>query len=260
MTDQTSTEKDQWDATLYESQYGFVWHYGSELIEILAPKPNEKILDLGCGTGHLTSKIATLGAIVTGIDNSPTMIAQAIENYPNLQFFVADGADFSFEQSFDAVFSNAALHWIKKPEAVIRCIWQVLKTEGRFVAEFGGKGNVDQIVNALKTVLREKGYPVSPQLNPWYFPSLGEYATLLEQHGFDVTYATLFERPTPLEAGEQGMQNWIEMFGNSWLSVVPSTQRKEIVQTVEVKLRPRLYQKDFWLADYRRLRVVAKKR
>ena len=257
MTNQESSQKSQWNAALYETQHSFVWHYGTKLIELLAPQLGERILDLGCGTGQLTSQIAGFGAIVTGIDNSPTMIEQAIKKYPALQFLVADGANFSFEKPFDAVFSNAALHWMKKPKPVIRCIWQALKSGGRFVAEFGGKGNVQQIVTAVENVFSEGGYPVKPDLNPWYFPSIGEYATLLEQQGFYVTYAALFERPTQLEAGEQGIRNWLEMFGNSWLSIVPEKERMEIVQKVETQLRPQLYREDAWFADYKRLRVVA---
>lgn len=259
MTDRKSSQKSQWNASLYETQHFFVWHYGAELIELLAPHPGERILDLGCGTGQLTSQISSFGALATGIDNSPMMIEQAIKNYPDLQFLIADGADFSFEKPFDAVFSNAALHWMKKPKSVIRCIWEVLKPGGRFVAEFGGKGNVQQIVTAIETVFSKKGYPVKPDQNPWYFPSIGEYATLLEQQGFDVTYAVLFERPTQLEAGEQGMRNWLEMFANSWLSIVPEQERMEIIQKVETQLRPKLYREDAWFADYRRLRVMAEK-
>ena len=259
MTNQKSNPKTRWDASLYETQHSFVWHHGDKLIELLRPKPGEQILDLGCGTGQLTKKIAEVGAIVTGIDNSPTMIEQAIKNYPDLQFLLADGANFSFEKPFDAVFSNAALHWMKEAKLVIHCIWQALKSGGRFVAEFGGKGNVQQIVTAIENVFSQRGYPVNPELNPWYFPSIGEYATLLEQQGFHVTYAALLERPTQLEAGEQGIGNWIKMFGNSWLSLVPEKEQMEIIQKIEAHLRPQLYQKDAWFADYRRLRVVAKK-
>ncbi|WP_013324775.1 class I SAM-dependent methyltransferase [Gloeothece verrucosa] len=246
-----------WDANLYQDKYAFVWHYGAELIEILSPQKREQVLDLGCGTGQLTHQIAQMGAIVTGIDHSPTMIAQAAKNYPDLQFRVADGANFSVETPFDAVFSNAALHWIKDSQGAIRCIWQALRTGGRFVAEFGGKGNVEQIVSAFKRVLTQNGYPVTPELNPWYFPSVGEYAILLEQQGFEVTYATLFERPTQLEEGEQGIQNWIEMFGKSWLLIVPEPERAEILQQVEAQLKTKLYRDQTWFADYKRLRIVA---
>ncbi|ACK70576.1 Methyltransferase type 11 [Gloeothece citriformis PCC 7424] len=259
MNDPNLTSTDQWDATRYETQHSFVWEYASDLIEILAPQAGEYILDLGCGTGQLTAQIAAQGAIAIGIDKSPTMIATASKNYPNLQFLVADGADFSFDYPFDGVFSNAALHWMTKPEAVIKCIGQALKPGGRFVAEFGGKGNIKQISRAVETVLKTEGYPIESLLNPWYFPSIGEYATLLENEGFDVTFGVLFDRPTPLEAEQEGMKNWIKMFGNHWLSLIPESEQPAIFSKIEAALRPYLYGENHWIADYRRLRIVAQK-
>ncbi|GAB4235555.1 MAG: class I SAM-dependent methyltransferase [Stanieria sp.] len=250
--------KNQWDAKLYEDKHSFVWQYGSDLITILSPQSGERILDLGCGTGQLTNQIAQLGAEVIGIDKDASMIEQAKANYPQLNFQVADGTDFSFTKSFDAVFSNAALHWIKPPETVIKCIWQVLKPGGRLIAEFGGKGNVEQIIQAIKTVVQEKGYQISTKLNPWYFPSIAQYATLLEQQGFIVNYASLFERPTQLE-GEQGLANWLTMFASSLLSIFPSETQPEIITEIEAKLRPILYQNQAWFADYKRIRIVALK-
>ena len=260
MSEQKSIAENQWDTSLYE-KHAFVWQYGSNLIEILSPKKGEFILDLGCGTGQLTNKIAATGAKVIGIDKSPIMIAQASKNYPGLQWQVADGTNFTFTEVFDAVFSNAALHWIKPPEAVISCIWQALKPGSRLVAEFGGKGNVELIISAIDAVIKETGSQVNlEQINPWYFPSIGEYATLLEQQGFEVNYATLFARPTPLEGGEAGMQNWIAMFGNSIMGLIAENYQAEIIEKIENKLRSKLYQEGTWFADYRRIRIVAKKK
>lgn len=242
-----------WNTSLYENHYAFVWQYGESVLQLLSPQPGERILDLGCGTGQLTEKIASSGANVVGIDNSAEMIAKARQNYPNLQFEVADARHFRFDQPFDAVFSNAALHWIKEPDAVISCIQQALKPEGRFVAEFGGKGNVAAIVTALTSI-----EPNPPIAHPWYFPSIADYTTRLEQQGFDVSYAVLFDRPTPLQ-GETGLANWLQMFASSILSTVPEEERSTVVQAVEDRLRPVLYRDGQWFADYRRLRVIATK-
>lgn len=238
-----------WDANLYENNHSFVWQYGESLIELLSPKTGESILDLGCGTGQLAQQIALSGAEVVGIDYAPSMIEQAQKNYPDLNFSVADARKFDFPQLFDAVFSNAALHWVKEPEQVIKCIWQALKPGGRFVAEFGGKGNVQAIVEALESAIKITE-------NPWYFPSIAEYTSLLEQQGFCVTSATLFERPTPLE-GEAGMANWIQMFGSHLLSEISAEQQIEVVRDVEQCLRSKLYKEGVWFVDYKRIRVMA---
>lgn len=251
--------ENQWASGLYESKHSFVWQYGADCIELLSPQRGDRILDLGCGTGQLTQKIAASGAIAIGIDRAPTMIEQARKNYPDLRFEVADARNFHFEEPFDAVFSNATLHWIKEPEQVISCIWKALKPGGRFVAEFGGKGNIKKIATAINNALEATGYPASPELNPWYFPSIGEYATLLEKQGLSVTYATLFERPTRLEDGEKGLPNWIEMFANSILQAIPATKRSSFIQQIENQLRPELYRDGTWFADYKRIRVVASK-
>lgn len=250
--------ENQWKSTLYESKHSFVWQYGADLLELLSPQQGERILDLGCGTGQLTQAIAAQGAIAIGIDKASTMIEQAQKNYPDLRFEVADAINFHFEEPFDAVFSNAALHWIKQPELVIACIWESLKPAGRFVAEFGGKGNIKAIAIAISNALEIAGYPVEP-LSLWYFPSIGEYATKLEKQGFSVTYATLFERPTCLEDGDKGLQNWIEMFANSLLQQIPASERTAVIQNVENQLRPKLYQDGCWVADYKRIRIVATK-
>lgn len=155
--------------------------------------------------------------------------------------------------------ANAALHWINEPEAVINSIWKALKTGGRFVAEFGGKGNVNAIINALNKVLTEFGYPSPEKKNPWYYPSIGEYAKLLENQGFEVVYAVLFDRPTPLE-GDAGIANWVQMFGSYFLSKLSTEQQTNTIQAVENRLQPILYRDGIWYADYRRIRVLAIKK
>jgi trans-aconitate methyltransferase len=251
--------QNQWDAELYDNKHSFVSRLATDLVELLAPKSGEGILDLGCGTGHLTHNIAIRGAEVIGIDNAPTMIEQARKNYPNLKFEVADGTNLHFTEQFDAIFSNAVLHWIKEPEEVVIGINRALKPGGRFVAEFGGKGNVQAIVTAIYHALQKAGYPADAALSPWYFPSIGEYGSLLEKHGLQLTFATLFERPTPLEDGEQGMQNWLKMFANSFFNELSLDAQMSILTDIENQLRPTLYKNGTWFADYKRIRVIAMK-
>src|ERR1700744_2302574 len=170
---------DRWDSSLYDDRHSWVWKKVGALIDLLGPQPGEKILDLGCGTGHLTAKIAERGAEVVGLDGSASMIAQARQNYPKLKFVLADARTFAFDQPFDAVFSNAALHWIPEADPVIARVARALKPGGRFGLEMGVQGNIATITDALDAVLREmKREP----RNPWFFPSLGEYTTLLERH------------------------------------------------------------------------------
>ncbi len=248
-----------WNSAVYEKNHAFVWRYGESLLELLVPKAGELILDLGCGTGQLTEKIAESGAFVNGIDSSLSMIAKARANYSQLNFAVADARDFQVDEPLDAVFSNAVLHWIKEPDAVINCIEKSLKPGGRFVAEFGGKGNVGAIARALLNVLSEI-WPEEPQaLNPWYFPSIGEYAGLLEKQGFEVGYAVLFDRPTLLEGGSAGMVNWIEMFAGGFLCGLSDDVRSHVIRTVEEHLRSTQYRDGNWMADYRRIRFFAVK-
>jgi trans-aconitate methyltransferase len=256
--DRTSSDfENQWNAELYDSKHSFVSELGADLVELLSPKPGECILDLGCGTGHLTYKIASNKAAVIGIDSASTMIEQASQNYPRIDFSVIDARKLPFTEKFDAIFSNAVLHWIKEPEEVVIGINRALKPGGRFVAEFGGKGNVQAIVTAIYHALQKAGYPADAALSPWYFPSISEYGSLLEKHGLQLTFATLFERPTPLEDGEQGMQNWLKMFANSFFNGLSVDTHMSTLTDIENQLRPTLYKNGTWFADYKRIRVIA---
>ena len=243
----------QWDARLYDAKHAFVWKQGTALLDLLALQTGERIPDLGCGTGHLTAQIAAAGAEVIGIDSAASMIDQARRSYAQLRFEIADARDFNLAVSFDAVFSNAVLHWIKEPAQVIAAVRRALKPGGRFVAEFGGRGNVQAIVAALDRTTQATGGGRFE--NPWYFPSIAEYAALLERGGLEVTYAVLFDSPTPLQ-GEAGMRHWIEMFANDLLTRVAGDKREVFLGKVEEELRPVLYRDGTWFADYR-LRVVA---
>jgi trans-aconitate 2-methyltransferase len=235
-----------------------VWEKAKGVVELLAAKPGERILDLGCGTGTLTAEIAGSRAQIVGVDRSPEMIDQARKKFPELHFEVCDARSLKFSAQFDAVFSNAALHWIPEAARVVEGVSRALKPGGRFVAEFGGKGNVSNVVAALETALTQLG--VSPAgADIWYYPSIPEYATLLEQHGLEVNEAVLFQRPTKLEDGERGLATWITMFCGSYLERVPESKRDEFVRAAENAARPTLWESDHWELDYRRLRIAATK-
>ena len=243
-----------WDADVYDDSHAFVYEYGADLLEVLSPADDERILDLGCGTGHLTAEIAATGADVVGLDSAEAMVEQARSSYPDLAFVCADARSMPFDEPFDAIFSNAALHWIHDQDAVLGAVRDAIEPGGRFVGELGGHGNVDAIVSATVDELERRGYEGA---NPWYFPSIGEYATRLESHDLEVRYARLFDRPTVLEDGENGLRRWLELFGDGLLESVPSGERDAVLEAVEDRLRPELFADGTWTADYRRLRFVA---
>ena len=243
------------DPKRYQAKHHYVTAAGADLVEVLDPQAGERILDVGCGTGQLSAQIAAAGAEVVGMDLSVEMVEAAHEQFPDLSFAVGDARDFSFAEPFDAVFSNAALHWVKSPEEVLACIVACLGPGGRFVAELGGARNVATISQELIGQLAARGfYPQSP----WYFPSLGEYAQLVEKFGLRVAYASHFPRSTPLE-GESGLRDWMEMFAETLTVGVPPSMREELWDAVEDTVRPVLYSDGVWHADYWRLRIVAYK-
>lgn len=250
------TQDSKWDATLYDQKHSFVWKLAEGLLELLAAKPGERILDIGCGTGHLTAKIAATGAEVTGIDLSPDMIARAREAHPSIHFEVADVSKLKYENDFDAVFSNATLHWVTDPELAVLAISEALHRGGRFVAEFGGKGNVAGLVSAFLHSWQNLNLPDRPS-TPWYYPSIAEYSSLLEKHHVEVTYAALFDRPTPLEDGDHGLRNWLDMFAGPMMASLPADTRQKLTQEIEAEARYTLFHVDHWVMDYRRLRIVA---
>lgn len=250
--------RDQWNANLYDIKHSFVSSYGNFLIDLLAPKNGEKILDLGCGTGDLAKKLHDLGTEVTGVDKSSNMVSAAVKKYPEISFRVADATDLPYRNEYDAVFSNATLHWVKDPKKALESIYNSLKENGRFVAEFGGKGNVQTIAQEMIYQLQLGGFGYQKEQNPWYYPSIAEYSTLMEEVGFRVTFAQHIDRPTPLE-GEEGLRNWMDMFGNAFFQGITEEQKKLVQSKVEDNLREKLYQDGKWVADYIRIRVVGVK-
>jgi trans-aconitate methyltransferase len=241
-----------WDAARYQDKHSFVWRYGAGLLDLLDAKPGERILDVGCGTGQLTAEIAQRGASVVGLDRSAEMLAEARKNFPGIEFVEGDAASFDFTQPFDAIFSNAVLHWVKNADGAAACFARALPPGGRLVAEFGGKGNIAIVQAALREVLG----PAADEQSPWYYPSVGEYSTVLERHGMEVRNAMLFDRPTPLE-GANGLDQWLRMFGQTYLRQFSAERGDALIHQLEEVLRPKLFRDGVWTVDYRRLRVAA---
>ena len=247
----------KWNAGLYDDKHAFVFKYGEALVDLLQPLAGERILDLGCGTGVLARLIADRGASVTGIDLSESMISKAKVSYPDLDFRVMSATDFHFEQPFDAVFSNATLHWVTDATAAVRQMYENLKPGGRLVLEMGGRGNVQLILSTLQNRLRVHGWNEQARRNIFYFPSLSEYSGLLEQQGFRVTFAAHFDRETELKDSETGMADWLQMFCGAYLNEMEPAQADAVLVEVQEELKPVLFHHGKWWADYKRLRVIA---
>lgn len=246
-----------WDAQLYKDKHNFVYDYGVGLIDLLAPKIDERVLDLGCGSGELTAKIKELTDNVVGIDKSPEMIARAREQYPSCDFEVGDATSFGFREPFDALFSNATLHWVLDYKKAIVQMYTNLADGGRIVVEFGGKGNVKAITETVKQSLCQWGYVRQSGLNLWYFPSIGEYTSALESQGFTVTFAQWYDRPTELADEETGITDWLQMFAKPFFDRIPADDAVKIRNEVQESLRDRLFKDGKWCADYKRIRIVA---
>ncbi|MBA9027739.1 class I SAM-dependent methyltransferase [Peribacillus huizhouensis] len=247
--------QDSWNANLYDRKHSFVTEYGNRLIELLAPKAGEKILDLGCGTGDLVKKLHDYKVDVVGVDQSKNMVMQAKNKYPTLKFFVQDATNLEYKNEFDAVFSNATLHWVKQPKQALNCIYNSLREDGRFIAEFGGKGNVKTITDEMINQFKESGISYQTANFPWYFPSIAEYSTLMEEAGFKVTFAEHFARPTRLD-GDDGLKNWMNMFGSEMFEGIDQNKKEDIITQVEIHLKPIIYIDDHWIADYKRIRII----
>jgi trans-aconitate methyltransferase len=241
-----STSK--WDAAEYARVGGFVAELGQAALDLLDPHAGERILDVGCGEGTLTKKIVERGATVLGIDNSPEMIAAAREK--GIDAVRMDVADMTFRSEFEAVFSNATLHWVLETEQAARAIFRALKAGGRFAGELGGEGNIARLREALDTELVIRGYLPPTESSNWY-PSPEEFAAVYETAGFDHIDARLIERPTPLD---HGIGEWVTTFRKGWLdrAGVPEQERAEIASAVADRFGSNV-------ADYVRLRFIMRK-
>jgi len=243
-----------WDPASYARNARFVSELGSPVLELLAPQPGERILDLGCGDGALTKKLVELGCEVVAVDASAPQVEAA--RTLGLDAHVMSAEALPFGEEFDAVFSNAVLHWIKHADAMIAGVYRSLKPGGRFVAECGGYGCVHKIRTALVVALDRRGMDGEARV-PWYFPTPGDYATRLERAGFRVDSIALIPRPTPLPGDIIG---WLETFAHSFLDGLSGVARQEYLQEVRTVLEPQLRERTgTWVADYVRLRFAATK-
>lgn len=245
-------ETQTWSAQDYAENAAFVPAYGGEVLHLLDLQPGDRVLDLGCGDGALTREIAGRGAAVLGVDSSAELLEAArARGVPTQRM---DGQALSFEAEFDAVFTNAALHWMRDHDAVVQGVRCALRPGGRFVGEFGGHGNVAAIVTALVAVLDRKGLNGAVRI-PWTFPTAQEWQERLERHGFEVQLATLIPRPTPLPTG---MEGWLATFANPFVSDLGCAEREAVLAEAIRLLAPALRTQDgSWTADYVRLRFAA---
>ena len=248
------SKKDKWDSGDYDSKYEFVSRYGEELLSMLQAGKEERVLDLGCGTGDLTYLISLSAGKVIGLDKSIDMIQSARNKYPNLEFLQGDAADFDFDQPFDAIFSNAALHWVLDYEACIKSMFRNLKSGGRLVVEFGAKDNIRTIVRALRSTLLERGFSKQAHTELWFFPSVEEYSEALESKGFKVLFADQFDRPTELNAD---IGDWLNMFASPFFKGITQGESGKIIEQVIQLTRQDCYRDGKWYADYKRLRILA---
>ena len=244
----------QWNPATYAKNARFVSDLGAGVVDLLAPKAGERILDLGCGDGALTEKLVAAGCAVVAVDASAEQVAGAVKR--GLDARVARAEALPFTNEFDAVFSNAVLHWVKDADGVIASVARALKPGGRFVAEFGGFGCVETIRAALRAALDRRGLD-SAAADPWYFPSEAGYRAKLDAHGFTVRFITLFPRPTPLPGDAAA---WLETFAQPFLGAVAPADRPALIAEVCDAMRPTLYNpQSGWTADYVRLRFAAER-
>jgi trans-aconitate methyltransferase len=246
----------EWDAKKYNTSHDFIFKYGANLFESL-PKESKRILDIGCGTGQLTKQLADLGHEVTGIDQSANMIEQARASFPELTFLREDILKPSEQlETYDIAFSNAVFHWILDQDLLLKQIYRRLNSHGELLCEFGAAGNVALIRAAFGEELQTLGYVFE---EPFCFTPIAEYRNLLAANHFEILFIQEYDRPTPLKAGELGLREWLQQFYPTELDRLTASQKERLFQKIEQKLLPELWHEDHWEADYRRLKIRARK-
>lgn len=245
----------KWDAEEYTDRFRFVHRYGEDVLDLITAKPGALAVDLGCGNGALTEKLHEKGYRVVGIDASRDMLKIAKERHKELSFYQADAVSFTLQEKADVIFSNAVFHWIDDQDALLSNLYEQLKEGGELVFEFGGKGCAELVHGTLEKEFEKRGLSYS---RTFYFPSIGEYAPLLEKHGFKVTYATLFDRPTP-QMGEHGVEDFIRMFVTRPFEGMEAATADEIIRETEEQLKETLFHDGTWFIDYVRIRMRAEK-
>lgn len=248
----------KWNSELYDDKHSFVAKYGEGIASFLNVQQGDNILDLGCGTGDLTAKIAHEGATVTGIDASPEMIAQAQKKFPNIHFEVADASTLSDVKQYDAIFSNAVLHWTFEHLRIFKNCYNALTDNGRFIAEFGAYHNIKMVSEAIEQAIHNLGYTYRPDYFPWNFRQDEDIKSDLLKAGFEDVTVESFDRPTPLE-GEDGLVNWLVMFSDNLLKDFTHEEKQNVYQECSRLLRDDLYEAGQWTVDYRRVRIFAYK-
>lgn len=246
----------EWNSSLYDNKHNFVAEYGKGLLEFVQKNKSQSILDLGCGTGTLTYQLAELCNKVVGVDSSENMINKAKIHYPNIDFMVCDALDLPFENEFDIVFSNAVFHWISDHNKLAENIYKVLKSNGLLVCEFGGSGNVATVEKSFQQASKEFNFQYKPKFN---FPTVEEFGNVLSENGFVIDNIYDFDRPTVLKDKEQGLSNWMKQFYADELAEMPTEVQKKVLERTSSIAKEKLWNGKEWVADYRRLRVIAHK-
>lgn len=245
-----------WNADLYENKHDFIAEYGRDLLSHVPENPSQSILDLGCGTGMLTHALLEKSSSVVGLDASPEMIGKARQLYPGMDFRVLDACRMPWNNWFDLVFSNAAFHWIPDQEKLLKAVFRILKPQGKLICEFGAHHNILRIRETFQASLERIG--LTPNTR-FYFPTAEEYRSLLEQTGLHPELILDFDRPTPLKEGPDGLRNWVRQFFCADLKNLTEKKRIRIFKEMEEALRDDLWDGSQWVADYRRIRVIAVK-
>lgn len=247
----------EWDSKRYTQSFDFVHKYGEAVMELIEAPAGSFVVDLGCGNGALSEKLISRGYRVLGLDASEEMLETARKLHPDIPFVCADAVEFKLEEKADVIFSNAVLHWIdaEKQDRMIANLASQLRPGGEFVCEFGGRGCAEAVHAELEKSFAKRGlyYP-----RVFYFPTIGEYAPILERHGFRVEYAILFDRPTK-QSGEDGLRDWIHMFVKKPFEGMEESLQEEIIWEVVENLRGRLWIDGTWFVDYVRIRFRATK-
>jgi len=242
----------EWNPAQYAKNARYVAELGLPVVALLNPQKAERILDLGCGDGALTLELQKLGCAVVGVDASDKMVAAA--QALGLNALTIDGQQLLFAEEFDAVFTNAALHWMKDHHAVANGAWRALKPGGRFVGEFGGHGNIQKIVTAIENALAARNIVIA---SPWHFPDTNKFRAVLESAGFVIEHMELFARPTPLPAD---LETWLGTFAKTWLAALPVAEQQPFMNEVSAELRSDLCDAHGqWTIDHVRLRFIATK-
>lgn len=246
----------KWDPSLYERQHGFVAEYGKALLHHLPQGTVGAILDVGCGTGALTPLLKAHARRVLGIDHSPEMIQKAKLLHPSIEFAVMDACALPFVGVFDVVFSNAVFHWILEQPLLLKSLYRALKPGGSLIAEFGADGNVERIRAAMGRTLASFGREMR---SLYYFPTCAAYHDLLTEAGYEVLHLRDFDRPTPLKGGFTGLGSWVRQFYAAHLEGMRPAEVEQVISLLENSLKATCWDGEAWTADYRRIRVVARR-